>query len=226
LKIGAVYNTVLPQEAILNTCNSEHLKNGAKAMEEAFSAAAARAISRVEADQPSDFRTLEEQAMRAAKVDRTLVDVDMSQYHIDIETSLLIKEWVNRDRVEIMSNFRSMELMAEARQMINKAKAERQAMIEVQEELQFLKAQSLQKAELIQGWIDEAERGADVKVLMEEFILIRQENAALKREVSHLKESDSVIRARAADFAHKLIQYKKDGENLKSGGGSRQHRKR
>jgi hypothetical protein len=211
LKIGAIYNSVLPQEAMLNTANSEHMKNRAKAMEEAFSAAAARAISRVEVDQPSDFRTLEEQAIRAAKVDRTLVDAELAEYHIDIEPSLLLNEWINHDRVEIMANFRSLELRAEARQLINKAKEERRAMIEVQDELQAIKAQSLQKMELLQDWIDKGDKGVNVEVVLEEVISIRQENAALKKEVSNLKDSESLMRARAADFAQKLFQYKRAG---------------
>ncbi len=214
LRIGSIYNKVLPQEAMLNTANSEHMKNRAKAMEESFSAAAARAISRVEADQPSDFRTLEEQAIRAAKVDRTLVDGEMAQYHIDIEPSLLVNEWINRDLVEVMANYRSMELRAEARQMINKAKEERRAMVEVQQELQGIKAHSLQKMELLQEWIDKGENGANVEVVLEEVISIRQENAALKKEVSNLKDSESLMRARAADFAQKLFQYKKGGQDF------------
>ena len=42
--------------------------------------------------------------------------------------------------------------------------------------------------------------------------------AALKKEVSNLKDSESLMRARAADFAQKLFQYKKGGIKELDGG--------
>lgn len=211
LKIGAIYNSVLADEARLNTANSELVKNRAKAMEEGFKAAIARAISRVEADQPSDFKVLEGQAIRASKVDRILSENELAQYRIDIEPSLVVHEWINQNRSEIMADYRSVELRAEARQMINKAKQERRSMIEVQTELQAIKAENLHKTELLQEWVDKSEGGTNVEVVMEEVISMRQEVTSLKKEVAVLKDSETLMRARAADFAQKLFHYKRSG---------------
>jgi hypothetical protein len=208
-KIGVIYDTSLSEEARANTANSEHVKNRAKAMEESFQAAISRAISRVEADQPSDFKTLEGQAIRASKVDRILSEDELAQYRIDIEPSLVMHEWINQDRAEIMADYRSIELRSEARQMINKAKQERRTMVEVRQELQSIKAETQQKRDLLQDWIDQSDEGANVEVVMEEVITMRQEVASLKKEVSHLKDSETLMRARAAEFAQKLFHYKR-----------------
>lgn len=207
--IAGIYDSLLPDEARLNTANSEQVKSRAVAMEEAFKAVIAKAISRVEADQPSDFRTLEGQAIRASKVDKILSEDELAQYRIDIEPSLVVNEWINQDRVEIMADYRSVELRAEARQMINKAKQERRDMMEIKEELQLIKAESQQKMEIIQDWFDKSDQGVNVEVIIEDVTSMRKEVASLKKEVSHLKDSESLMRARAADFAQKLFNYKR-----------------
>lgn len=208
-EIEAIYDSVLPDEARKNTANSDHVKNQAKAMEESFKAAISRAVSRVEADQPSDFKTLEGQAVRASKVDRILSESQLAQYRIDIEPSMIMSEWINRDRVEIMANYRSQELQAEARQMVNKARQERRTMLDVREQLQVNNAEVLQKLDILQEWVDESEQGTNVEVAMEEVMTMRKEVASLKKENSQLKDSETLMRARAADFAQRLFNYKR-----------------
>lgn len=209
LNIGGIYNELLPDEARLNTANSDQVRDRAEAMEDAFEAAIARAISRVEADQPSDFKTLEGQAIRASKMDRVVSENELAQYRIDIEPSMVMTEWINRNRIEIMASYRSIEIQAEARQSINKTRQERQAMIEIQDVLKSKNAETLQKLDVIQGLIDKSDGGANAGVVMEEFLSMRKKVAILKKEVSQLKDSETLMRARAADFAQKLFRYKR-----------------
>ena len=208
-QIEPLFEKILPAEANRNSAHAETVLNRAKAMEGSFKAAIAKAISRVEAEQPSDFRTMQGQAVRAAKVDRLLSEDELAQYRIDIEPSMVISEWINKDRVEIMADFRTFELSSEARQMINKAKQERQSLVEIQEELRDIKADSLQKQELLQKWIDQSENGENVEGIMEEVMAMREEVAVLNKEISHLRDSETLMRARAADFAQRLFQFKR-----------------
>ena len=207
-QVGKLHEAAIPNEASLNADNPQTVTNRAKAMEESFKAAVARAISRVEAGQPSDFRKLQGQAIRAAKVDQVLSEKVHPQYRISVAPSMLVTDWINRDRVEIMADFRTVELTSEARQMINKAKQERKALEEVQEELRETQAETLQKMELLQKWMDETGEGGNVEAVMNEVFAMRQEVSDLRREVSNLRDSETLMRARAADLAQQIFHYK------------------
>lgn len=206
--LDQVYNQLLASEARENSTNPTSVANRARAMEESFKAAIARAVSRVEAEQPSDFKTLDSQSVRAAKVDRVLTEKELEQYRIDLQPSIVLHDWINQDKVEIMASFRTVELSAEARQMIHKAKEQRRSMEQVEKELREIKAQSIHKVELLQDWIDKAEGGTNVEVVMEEVIAMRDEVSLLKKEVASLRDSESLMRARAADFAQQIFRLK------------------
>ncbi len=213
-EIDAVYgNQLARMKREIAAKNHSDLTDRAKAMEAAFDAALARAISRVEADQPSDIKLLHSQTIRAAKVDRVLSEGELDQYRIDIEPSQLVHDWINHNRIEIMADFRTIELTSEARQMINKAKEERRSLVEVQEELRQLQAESLQKLDQIQDWMDQSEGGANVAVVLEEVMAMRDEMSALRKEVSYLKDSEALMRARAADFAQRLFLARRAEQN-------------
>ena len=204
-QVEAACKDVLVREQEKRETNPTAMMNRAKAMEMALNATVSRAISRVEAEQPSDFKTLHGQAIRAAKVDRILTEDQLEQYQINIEPSILVTDWINRHRVEIMADFRTIELSSEARQMINKAKEERRSMIEVQDELRQVQAKTLQKMELLQRWIDESDSGTEIGVVSEEVLAMREEIGDLRKQVANLRDSEALMRARAAEYAQRLF---------------------